>query len=152
MRLQDFLQGTAERKEDDEIPITKVDLGVAKEKATSGSPRISRFANIVLGMPSERASIIISAVKVDDDNLPHAKALISKVPAGIRLRVTAKDTGALRSTVNSYLRWIAVASDVSLCGRHSPQDGLRTERENPTDCKKPHRDKNKKEKNKKRIR
>lgn len=50
--------------------------------------------------------------------VPRATARVERVgPAGVRISLTARDTGALRAALNTYLGWISLADRTEEVGR-----------------------------------
>jgi KEOPS complex subunit Pcc1 len=81
----------------------------------------ARKAKIIIAMERGAAEIIMKSITPEIDNLPRSTAKIAANREGLVLSVTADDTAALRAALNSYLRWIKVASDVQLVGRRAAQ-------------------------------
>lgn len=65
-------------------------------------------AKIYIELPSEAIDVILEALKPETEisSYERSTASLSKIKDGILLESTAKDTTALRASVNSYLRWI----------------------------------------------
>jgi len=66
-------------------------------------------ARIRMKMPSERKlDIILSSLEPEAGALAHSRSRINieKESSSLVLKVESKDTTALRSALNSYLRWI----------------------------------------------
>jgi tRNA threonylcarbamoyladenosine modification (KEOPS) complex Pcc1 subunit len=52
--------------------------------------------------------------------VPRARAILERPdPKSVRIRVTARDTGALRAAFNTYLGWIALAERTESVGRRA---------------------------------
>ncbi|ASJ10852.1 hypothetical protein A3L12_05820 [Thermococcus sp. P6] len=67
---------------------------------------------IELSFPDEEtARIVYESVLYEHDSVPYRRSRVEFLREGRRiiLRFTARDNSALRGTLNSYLRWIAVA-------------------------------------------
>lgn len=72
-------------------------------------------AIVRLSFPSEKISkIVIQALKPETKTTPthRSKLRIEGEGRSLTLKFEAKDTTALRASVNSYLRWIALVNEV----------------------------------------
>jgi tRNA threonylcarbamoyladenosine modification (KEOPS) complex Pcc1 subunit len=86
--------------------------GKMKRKDGAAPCKIQKRAELRIGMEPGKARLVLKALSPETDDLPRARATISAAPCGLRLRVTADDTGALRAAINSYMRWIKISLDV----------------------------------------
>jgi len=71
-------------------------------------------AIVCLSFPSEkRSKIVIQALKPETKAIPiqRSKVIIEGKGRSLTLKLEAKDTTALRASVNSYLRWILLVND-----------------------------------------
>ena len=71
-------------------------------------------AIVRLSFPSEKISkIVIQALKPETKTTPTQRSKVRIGGKGRRLTLSfeAKDTTALRASVNSYLRWIVLVND-----------------------------------------
>ncbi len=61
----------------------------------------------------ERAKVVYESVLYEHKTVPYRRSRIEFLRDGkkIAIRFLAKDSSALRGTINSYLRWIRVAID-----------------------------------------
>ena len=71
-------------------------------------------AIVRLSFPSEKLSkIVLQALKPETKTTPTRRSMIRIEGEGRNLTLSfeAKDTSALRASVNSYLRWIALVNE-----------------------------------------
>ena len=71
-------------------------------------------AIVHLSFPSEKISkIVIQALKPETKITPthRSRVRIEGKGRSLTLKIEAKDTTALRASVNSYLRWIVLVND-----------------------------------------
>ncbi len=55
--------------------------------------------------------------------VPRARAVVDRPdPDTVRIRLTARDTGAARAAVNTYLGWISLAERTERAGRRPDPD------------------------------
>jgi KEOPS complex subunit Pcc1 len=69
---------------------------------------------IELSFPDEEtARIVYESVRYEHETVPYRRSRIKLIREGrkIIIKVLARDSSALRGTLNSYLRWIKVAMD-----------------------------------------
>ncbi len=72
-------------------------------------------AIVRLSFPSEKISkIVIKALEPETKTTPthRSRVRIKEERRSLTLKFEAKDTTALRASVNSYLRWIALVNEV----------------------------------------
>jgi KEOPS complex subunit Pcc1 len=76
---------------------------------------MKRHATITLDLPSsELSEMVLKAIQPETRKpaTSRSRVHISKAqPRQLIMRIEAKDTSALRATLNSYLRWIALITD-----------------------------------------
>ena len=87
-----------------------------------GQKPSQKSAVIDIEMGPEDAKIVLNTISSENYEMPRARAGLSATPTGIRLEINADDTGALRATINSYMRWIKIACEVAAledCGKRS---------------------------------
>lgn len=77
---------------------------------------MKRNATITLDFPSKAlAEMVLDALQPETRKPATSRStvhLFEDYPEKLTLRVEAKDTPAMRATVNSYLRWIALVTDI----------------------------------------
>ena len=69
---------------------------------------------IEISFPDEEtAKVVYESVLYEHESVPYRRSRIGFLRDGkkIEIRFLAKDSSALRGTINSYLRWIKVAID-----------------------------------------
>jgi len=74
-------------------------------------------AVIRLKFPSERhLAILLKALEPETRSAPTFRSRVQLTSEGstLTLNFTARDTSALRASINSYLRWIALVNDACL--------------------------------------
>ncbi len=75
---------------------------------------MKRNAVVRLELPSEKLVQIILKALLPETKKPatsRSKVLVEGRGKELTLRVEAQDTSALRATLNSYLRWVALVKD-----------------------------------------
>jgi KEOPS complex subunit Pcc1 len=71
---------------------------------------------IEIEFPNEEiAKVVYESVLLEHESVPYRRSRIKFEREGnkIKIKFIAKDNSALRGTLNSYLRWIKIAMDVS---------------------------------------
>jgi tRNA threonylcarbamoyladenosine modification (KEOPS) complex Pcc1 subunit len=92
-------------------------VGSTKSNGTTSggaSSEVQRRAFVNIEMDDIEAALVFRALSPETMNLSRNQVEISATPTGIILKVSAEDTNALRAALNSYLRWIQVARNVSM--------------------------------------
>jgi KEOPS complex subunit Pcc1 len=68
-----------------------------------------------LGTPQNRAVLAALGPEASRD-VPRASAKVSADGPVLKLEITAEDSASLRAAVNSYLRWVKLASGAAQAG------------------------------------
>jgi len=68
-----------------------------------------------LGTPQNRAVLAALGPEASRD-IPRATARVSADGPVLKLEITAEDSASLRAAVNSYLRWVKLASGAAQAG------------------------------------
>lgn len=65
-------------------------------------------------VPSDVAEVCCKAIKMEtkSDTLHRSEITLDHMKDSLNLRIKAKDLTALRASMNTYLRWIGMCSDL----------------------------------------
>jgi len=75
---------------------------------------VSSMLSATLTISGERAGTIYGAISPEAGReIPRTKVAASLADGRVRLRIEATDLSALRAALNSYLRWIKIAEDMT---------------------------------------
>lgn len=75
-----------------------------------------------LGTPQNRAVLAALGPEASRD-IPRATARVSADGPVLKLEITAEDSASLRAAVNSYLRWVKLASGAAQAGSEARKTG-----------------------------
>jgi KEOPS complex subunit Pcc1 len=75
-----------------------------------------------LGTPQNRAVLAALGPEASRD-VPRATAKVSTQGPVLKLEITAEDSASLRAAVNSYLRWVKLASGAAQAGSEAREKG-----------------------------
>lgn len=70
-------------------------------------------ARIAVRMSRKDALVVAGALAPETEDLPRARSGMKITDDGLELDVSAHDASSLRAAINSNLRWIRVAMEVS---------------------------------------
>lgn len=94
MRLEDILQGEAERQEGGEVPL---------------NPN-----RAVVTIKGEEAEIVARSLSPEAGrDIPGTSINVESVPGEATITIEAGDVAGIRAALNSYLRWADVAAKVA---------------------------------------
>ncbi|MFQ6065175.1 MAG: KEOPS complex subunit Pcc1 [Candidatus Bathyarchaeia archaeon] len=80
-----------------------------------GNPKVKRNATIRLSFQSDKyLRIVLDALRPETRKSPSARSRtrVEEEEGSLILRFEAKDTSALRASINSYLRWISLTQNI----------------------------------------